>query len=715
MDYKEKIIMNIFKPKSTSSPSLQPTTYQLLPTNRGFTLVEMLIIAPIVILVIGIFISAIVSMTGSVLSSRGANALAYSINDAMTRIDQDVKASGGFLANSFTPVAGQGYNDTSSDTTYFQNASVAKGNMLILNSYASDQNPLNPTRNLINLTSQPFGCSSPNVSQNQKLMTNIVYYVKNNTLWRRVLMPLNWNNYPGTVCATPWQKPTCLAGNSALFCAANDQELVDGVTAFTPTYWTGANPPVALPIASDGSGASSDVVRQNAMQTAASVNIVISATKTLSGRTVTRTGSIRSLSNQAPTILTQPTSPTVVSAGNTATFTTAASGANMTIQWEISQDNGSTWTTVSGATSSTLSLAGVTNAMDGYMYHVIYTNSYGQVTSSPPRLTVTSVAGWNSLSYQNSWSDYNTGYNTGRYLKTTSGVVTLSGLIARTGTPSVGETIAILPVGYRPSGTLIFGIATNPNVSGRVDVMSDGRIVYIYGSGTWLSIENIHFIADTGRYTPTSIDTFMNGWSNYNSSYNGVGIAPASYVVDNIGRVNLQGLVAPGTRGDPVRIFDLPSNLLPSQSMHVPEQCNNAFTGMGIDPRPGYSAIQDKSLGSACFSINTMYYPAGVGSWTALTLQNSWVLDAGFSAPQYTKAADGLVSVKGFIRNGSMTDDSIIATLPAGYRPGLRALFATYTNGAVGRIDIDSSGNIRFRSGSNAWFSMDGTTFYAEL
>jgi len=690
--------------------------------NRGFTLVEMLIVAPIVILVIGIFISAIISMTGAVLVSRGANALSFSINDAMTRIDQDVKASGGFLAYSFTPLAGQGFNNTNLDTTYFQNASVANGNMLILNSYATDQNPLTPTRNVINLMNAPFGCSSPSVNQNAKLMTNTVYFIKNinsvNTLWRRVLMPANYNNTTTTVCTPPpWQKPTCAVGVVSANCVANDQELVDGITGMTINYYDSSRN-----LISDASDPTKlDAVRLAALQTAASVNVSITAQKILAGRTVTQSGSIRSLGVQAPTMLTQPLNQSA-SAGNTATFNTAASGANMTIKWEQSYDNGTTWTTVSGGsggTSIAYTTTATTNAMDGTLYHVIYTNSFGQAVSSPARLTVTSAAGWNSLSglYQNSWSDYNTGYNTGRYLKTTSGVVTLSGMIKRTGTPVQGEIIAVLPVGYRPSAPLIFGIATNPNVSGRVDVYPDGRIIYIFGDLTWFSLENVHFIADSGRYSSTLINTFMNGWTNYGTN---TAWGQASYIVDNIGRVNLQGLLTPGTRGDGLRIFDLPSDLLPSAYMHIPEQCNG-FTGMSITYQTGYSAVLDKNLGSACFSINTMYYPAAYDAgWTGLTLQNSWaaygtVGGVTYSPPQYRKAADGLVSLRGLIKSGTITDDTIIATLPAGYRPGLRALFATYAVGAVGRVDIDSSGNIRWKSGANAWYSLDGITFYAEL
>ena len=61
----------------------------------------------------------------------------------------------------------------------------------------------------------------------------------------------------------------------------------------------------------------------------------------------------------APSVTTQPTSQTVT-AGQTATFTAAASGnPTPTVQWQVSTDGGSTFSDITGATSTTLSLSGL--------------------------------------------------------------------------------------------------------------------------------------------------------------------------------------------------------------------------------------------------------------------------------------------------------------------------------------------------------------------
>jgi len=92
--------------------------------------------------------------------------------------------------------------------------------------------------------------------------------------------------------------------------------------------------------------------------------------------------------NTAPVITTQPSSQTVT-AGQTATFTAAASGTpTPTVQWQVSTDGGKTFTNISGATSTTLTLNNVTTAMNGYEYEAVFTNSVGTATTSAATLTV---------------------------------------------------------------------------------------------------------------------------------------------------------------------------------------------------------------------------------------------------------------------------------------------------------------------------------------
>ncbi len=90
----------------------------------------------------------------------------------------------------------------------------------------------------------------------------------------------------------------------------------------------------------------------------------------------------------APIVTTNPVSKTAV-AGTTVSFTAAASGTPVpTVQWQLSTD-GSTWTNIAGATSTTYSFT-ATAAMTAYQYHAIFTSSIGTATTTAATLTVNS-------------------------------------------------------------------------------------------------------------------------------------------------------------------------------------------------------------------------------------------------------------------------------------------------------------------------------------
>ena len=592
-------------------------SFKKVSNKRGFTLVEMLIIAPIVILMIGIFISAIVNMTGDVLATRASNALAYNIQDALNRIESDVTLSGAFLATNNIPLASpQGYNN---DATNFHNANSDSsiGNMLILNTYATTSNPLKSTRSLLYMANQPNLCSSAIVSQNQPVMLNTIYFVKNNTLWRRVIMP---SNYATVGCVVPWQKPSC-ATISGTVCLTKDERLVDGIQpgGFSVSYYTTPSSTTANSIASDT--AQTDSVRLAALQASSTVIVTINALSSVAGREQTQSGTIR-----------------VVSPNNNA--------------------------------------------------------------------TVTSDIIWSSFSLQNNWVDYGSGYHSNGYRRTKDGVVTLKGLIRRSsGTMVGGEVLANLPIGYSPSERLIFQTSTNPNAASRVDVvpLPDGTSdIVAWGDAVWLSLDGINFLASDAPYNFTTLTT-LNGWSFYGSPF-----SPPAYAIDASGRVHTKGLVAGGNAADGIPIVKLPAAAIPLGYNHIPADACNVSGLIGIDYLGNINA---KGGCNSYLSLQTMFYPSSYTGWSGLVLQNSWIsYGVDYSAPQYTKSSDGMVSLHGLIKSGT---GATIANLPIGYRPAGRVLYSAVANGVYSRVDIDTDGNIYQISGTNNWLSLDGINFYA--
>jgi hypothetical protein len=92
----------------------------------------------------------------------------------------------------------------------------------------------------------------------------------------------------------------------------------------------------------------------------------------------------------APGILTNPSSQTVVS-GNSVTFSASASGyPTPTVQWQQST-NGSTFTNISGATSTSYTISAATISQNGYRYRAVFTNQAGSATTTAATLTVQSA------------------------------------------------------------------------------------------------------------------------------------------------------------------------------------------------------------------------------------------------------------------------------------------------------------------------------------
>lgn len=90
----------------------------------------------------------------------------------------------------------------------------------------------------------------------------------------------------------------------------------------------------------------------------------------------------------APTITSAPTDLAVV-APAVAEFTATVSGdPTPTLQWQVSADNGATWTDIAGATGTSYTTPATTIAENGNLYRLVATNGAGSTTSAAARLTV---------------------------------------------------------------------------------------------------------------------------------------------------------------------------------------------------------------------------------------------------------------------------------------------------------------------------------------
>ena len=208
--------------------------------EAGFTLIEVVVIAPVLILTLGGFIVALVSMVGDTLANRDTNTMLYEAQSTLDRIEQDVRLSKGYLATTGTLPSPQGSDGTPAftGTAAF---TATSSNYLLLSTLSTNVNPLDPARKVVYYggTGQPYGCGSLE-SYNTPFPTTVIYYLNGTALYRRTVVPSNTltAGQANTVCYTPWQQNSCSPGyTNTTQCATQDAKVMDNVKSIGLAYY----------------------------------------------------------------------------------------------------------------------------------------------------------------------------------------------------------------------------------------------------------------------------------------------------------------------------------------------------------------------------------------------------------------------------------------------------------------------------------------------
>lgn len=100
----------------------------------------------------------------------------------------------------------------------------------------------------------------------------------------------------------------------------------------------------------------------------------------------------------------------------------------------------------------------------------------------------------------------------------------------------------------------------------------------------------------------------------------------------------------------------------------------------------------------------------GDEDYIAPTFSGTWVNEGTtYNDAGYYRERGGRVHLKGVIKSGTINTTAF--TLPTGYRPSRRQIFIANTNTGIGRLDVDTNGNVIPVSGGTTWFSLDGLSF----
>ena len=99
--------------------------------------------------------------------------------------------------------------------------------------------------------------------------------------------------------------------------------------------------------------------------------------------------------------------------------------------------------------------------------------------------------------------------------------------------------------------------------------------------------------------------------------------------------------------------------------------------------------------------------------WQVLPLQNNWVHHQQYNNVQFSKTFDGVVYLIGSAHKGKTANETVIGTLPVGFRP-TQTLFISALNNSytVAVLGIYSNGNIVVKSNVDAtWLNFDNVSF----
>jgi len=240
--------------------------------QKGFTAVEMIILAPILVLVIGAFVASAVVLTGQSLSLRERNTLISDTQTALDTIESDVNTANSFLTTTGSLTAPQGSNDLTTPATAtaaFTNTTSGQPDALILQSGVTSKGRNDPGRSLVYNGS---GTCNP---ANGVLYYKSVYMLRSNILYKRTIVPTS------AACLTPWQQNSCdanLVSTYSSVCKIEDEQLLDDVSGITIQYFSDSTS--TTPLAASAAASADDVSFQiDTSKTSGSGTVTYSATR----------------------------------------------------------------------------------------------------------------------------------------------------------------------------------------------------------------------------------------------------------------------------------------------------------------------------------------------------------------------------------------------------------------------------------------------------
>lgn len=254
-------------------------------SNNGFTVPELIVaIVVATIMMVGVVV-ILVNLSGTGASSIVATTQVRESQTAMDTIKQDVSRSTRFLIE---PTIVDGDESASPSGNWQHVGSGEDQRTLILELPATDKPIQNPDKQLIYLESN--GCPIGH----DPVQLNVIYFVKNSTLYRRTLIPDPVPGDPYCGGASISQHQTCTTPGTPTKCSLKDVIVAENVTSFNVHYYL--YPDDAEPAESGGEEVAYDddtPINQTTLDSFASIRISLSTEANIDGKMKEHSSSLR--------------------------------------------------------------------------------------------------------------------------------------------------------------------------------------------------------------------------------------------------------------------------------------------------------------------------------------------------------------------------------------------------------------------------------------
>ena len=213
--------------------------------SSGFTIVELLVALPLVVMVLGVFVASLITAFRTTNVSKVQLDLNNAAVLALNTMERNVRYSNNYttgITAPYTDPYGPSNTDGTWTGTWSYKGDSATNRVVILKSYATTENIFSPTRKTVYNDDLAYDCSATGTLYlNSQLPYYTIFFVNNQTLYRRIIT----DNNTTAVCNGPqYQKQTCPNGATRVArCKANDEVVATNVTSFSIDYFVQRDTP----------------------------------------------------------------------------------------------------------------------------------------------------------------------------------------------------------------------------------------------------------------------------------------------------------------------------------------------------------------------------------------------------------------------------------------------------------------------------------------